>query len=485
MKDTRLIKLIKTFSREELKSFGKYLESPFLKPARNTAPLLEYIVKYHSELDSAKLKKEAVYKKLFIGEDYNEKKLLNLIFDLTKAAEDFISYNAFISDDIEYLLNLSRGYLDKNLSDESNRVNKLIEKKLTPGFAPSKDYFSKFRRLIYLKSNYYSESNDFENLIDCEMQYFEASATQFFIDLTRFVTSVKPINNTHGKKIENVFIESILKNFDIEKLMKTSAKEEDDEKYLVTLHYYWLKSVEEFENDDHYYRLKKYFNKILSNLNREEKHFLFCHFENYCVQKILSGNRKFREEGLEIYKSMLENNAYSFSENQYMQVLTFRNIIYYCEMLNETDWFKEFIEKYSDTLSPENRDNFRNYAYAKYYFMKKDFDNALTSVSRINHEFFLLKVDIKSILLQIYYELGNYEPAFSLVDSYKHFLANTKEISKLHRIRFNNFLKYYFELLKIKSGQNKESSSFIKSKINKEDEIISKKWLLKKAEELG
>ncbi len=484
MKDTRLIKLIRAFSREEIKSFGKYIESPFLKPSRNTTSLFEYIIKYYPDLNSPKLDKETAYKKVYPGEEYSEKKIQNVIFELTGAAEDFIAHNTFMEDEVEYLLNLSKAYLRKNLSSESNRVNKLIEKRLTPGFSPSKDYFSKFRRLNHIKSNYYSEINDYENLIDCEMQYFEASATQFFIDLTMFLTSVKPINNTHGKKIQNVFIQAVLNNFDIEKLMKASAKEFDEEKYLVTLHYYWLKSTQEFENEDHYFRLKKYFHKMLPKLNREEKHLIYSHFANYCVQKVLSGKKEFRSEGLEVYKSMLENDGYSFSENEYMQVLIYRNIIYYCEMLGETVWFKEFIEKYSDLLSPGDRDNFRNYAFAKYYFMKKDFNSSLSSVSKMNHEFFLLKTDIKNILLQIYYELDHIESAFSLCDSYKHFLSTTKEISESHKPRFNNFLKYYFELLKIKCKQSKESASYIRSKIESEDKIVSKIWLLKKAGEL-
>ncbi len=88
-------------------------------------------------------------------------------------------------------------------------------------------------------------------------------------------------------------------------------------------------------------------------------------------------------------------------------------------------------------------------------------------------------------MLKIYYELGNIEQAYSLVDSYKHFLSSTKEITEIYLKRYEKFLKYYFYLLRIKSGQSKEKPAFILSKIEKEDKINNKKWLLEKAAELN
>ena len=63
MKDTRLLKLIRTFTKEELKSFEKFLQSPFLRPARDTTGLYNYIIKYFPEYDPENLEKKKIYKK--------------------------------------------------------------------------------------------------------------------------------------------------------------------------------------------------------------------------------------------------------------------------------------------------------------------------------------------------------------------------------------------------------------------------------------
>ena len=484
MKDTRLLKLIRTFTKEELKSFEKFLQSPFLRPARDTTGLYNYIIKFYPDYDNSKLEKERVFEKIFKGESYNEKKLLNLIFDLTKAAEDFLALSTLMEDETEFLLNLSKGYSNKNLTDESNRVNKLIEKKLKPGFSTSKDYVSKFRRLSYLKSNYFTGINDFGNLIETKKSYFEASAVQFIIDYTHIIGTVIPAQDTYGKNIKGEFIETIMKSFDLDMIMKAMEKSDLKTKHLILLHYYLLKINLEKNNPEYYFLLRDVFYELLPDFDREEKCMIFNDLVNFCVQNYERDTGSFKKEIFDVYKKMLENKAYSLSENEYMQVMIYRNIVLSSITLRELKWLEHFIKSYTDCLQPEYREDLRNISYANLYYIQKEYEKALSWASKINNEFFLFKFDLKNMLLIIYYELDYFESAFSMVDSYKHYLSNSKEITPFYKVPLNNFLKLYFDLLKIKSRQGKETASFVKNKIKKESQLISKNWLLEKADQL-
>lgn len=483
MKDTRLLKLIRTFTKEELKSFEKFLQSPFLRPARDTTGLYNYIIKNFPEYDPDNLDKKKIYKKLFPGEDYNEKKITNLIFDLTKAAEDFLALSTLMEDETELLLYLSRGYKEKKLFEESNRVNKLIGKKLQPGFSQNRDYISKFRELSNLKSSYYTETHDFENNLLNEKIYFETSAVQFIIDYTRIIDIVSTANNTYGINLKSNFIESVISCFDLEKLLTALEKSDNKNKHLILLHYYILKSKSDDENILYYELLRDLFYELMPTLDREEKCFIFNHLATYCTRKFGKDNKFFREL-LEVFKGMLKNNAYSESESEFMQVPTFRNIIFTCRSLKETEWLEYFINNYSECLNPKYRKDLINYSYAHLYFIKKDFEKSLVSVSRIDQDLFLFKSDLKILMLQIYYELGYIEPAFSMVDSYKHFLSSTNDVSESIKKYTVNFLNFYFKLLKIKSGQSKEQPEFCRSRIEKEKMVVDKNWLLEKADEL-
>ena len=485
MKELQLIEILKTFDKEELKSLKKFIISPFLKSPRNTENLFDYLITFHPDFDSPNLSKENVFKKLFPGGEFSDKKLNNFIFDLSKTIEDFIAYDTFKSDEVEYLLSLSKGFLNRKLTKNSMRVNKLIEKKLSPGFSPHKDFVSKFKRLTNYKSTYFIEDSDFENLLEGSKNYFEVASLQFIIDYSEIKQAKNSAATTYGKKLSNVFIESLFESFDIEKLIKLLEKSDYAYTPLVEVYFYKFKTIEEPEVTDYYYKLKENFIKILPMLDREERCNLFNYIATYCSLKVIKKNPDFIKEGLENYKSMVENNAYSVSENEDMQILTYRNIFLYCVNIGEIIWLKEFIEKYTDKLNPEYRDDMRNLAYANLYFVKKEFEKALVYISKINQEFFLLKTDVKTLLLFIYYELSYFEQAYSLIDTFKHFLTNTKEISDTHKEFFNNFVKYYFGILKIKSGQSKDDASFYFKKLEKEKNIVCKNWLLEKVSELS
>lgn len=485
MKEVRLIEIIKTFSEEEIKLFRKFLTSEFTKSRRNTDTMFEYIIQYRPEYDSQDLDNEVIFLKIFPGEKFDGKKISNLLFDLTRIAKDFLIYKNVSEDEIESMLCLSREYYRRNILKDNFTLLRNVESKLVPGFSSTSNYFSRFRQLSFLKNACFTENNDFDKSIESETEYFMVSATQFIFDYVQFLTSKRPALATHGKELENHFTKTIGKCFDIDKLITLTEKEEYLSASLISLHYRRLKTIEEPDNTEHYKSFKEYFYKTMDKLNREEKFYLFTHLQNYCVDKIRKREEGFLEEGFEIYQSMLENNAYSASENEYMEILTFRNIIFFAKMLKKSEWLKTFIEKYSEVVNPDYREDMRNFSFAIYFFDLKDYDSALHHISKkFNHEFFLFKTDLKNLTLRIYYELNYIEPAFSLVDSYKHFLSSTKDISDMHKNDFQNFLKHFYSLLKIKSGQGKETPGFVKSLIEKEQKIINKEWLLEKAAEL-
>lgn len=485
MNDSRIIRLLKSFSEDEIKSFGKFIVSPFLKPARNTFDLYSYVIRFYPGFESPKLKKENVFKKLFPGESYNERKLINLMSDLTKAAENFIAVVSFLQDDTDFQLKLCKGYKERNMYPEAMKVINSIEDRLESGFSSKKDYYSRFRHLTNLKSAYYSKHNDFKNVIKCERDLFEASSMQFICDYTQLKLLKDPVYITYDEKIENEFISAVTECFDIEKLFEKLSKGSHKFRQLIELQYYLIKIISSPDKHEYYYTLK---NKLLKNINkldREERYFFFGHLMNYCVRKLDRKLTEFTPEGVDVFRRMFEFDAYSPEKSEYLDVLTYRNVIHFCISNKEEKWFEHFIRNHSDALSPEYRKDMQNLAFANLYFMKDEFENSLKHLSMITNEFFVFKSDLKILQLKVYFELAYLEQAFSMIDTFKHFIKNTKELSKPYKEYYKNFADYYLALIKIKSGNIKDEVSYIISNLKKEARVVSKDWLLKKAEELN
>lgn len=484
MKDSRLIEILSAFTSEELNDFEKFLSSPFVKTRRNVAPLLTHLKSLHPEFVEKKVEKSFTFSKMFPDEEYSEKKMINLMSDLTRESENFLMHLALDRNETDSLLYLSKGFYEKQLLNHSMRVLKTFEKKLQPGFSPGKDYYAKLRQSEFFKGAYYTSKNDFEGLIETKKRYFEASAVQFIFDYIQLLSSVEPILTTYGRTLDNKFIESVLKLVNVDELFSEIDKSDISHKYLIAIHYYYLKTITEPEEKKFYYLLRDEFYDNISMLDREEKYIIFNQLANYCTEEVSRKNEKFYQEAMDVYKKMLEENAYSFSEKEYMQVITYRNIIYFCNTVKDDEWFEYFINKYTGALSQEYRNDMKNFAFGNLWFLRGEYEKSLVSISAIENEFFLFKSDLRNLLLKIYFELGYYEQAYSLIDAYKHFLANTKEISKEYKEYYNRFVKRYMQLLKIKSGKSRDVPGLLLKDLTKETRIVNKNWLIEKAREI-
>lgn len=485
MKDIRLIKLLKTFTKEEIKSFGKFVSSPFPLQTRNTIELYNYLANLHPDYDSRLPGKQEIFSQLFTGEDYNERKLQNLIFDLTKSAEHFLAHCTFFEDEQEFLLNLSKGYLNKNLHDESNRINKIIEKKLQPTFSPDTDYTSKLKRLTQLKLEYYNENNHLESVTKSIEDIFETSVLQFISEYIQYVNNMNTALHNCEKKIENRFVQEALQIINFKELLEWFEKEDFIKTPNIGLYYYVFKTIDEPDNLNYYHLLKNLFFRNLSDLNREEKFYFFMHLGNYCIQRSESNANDFRKETFNIFKSMLKNNSYSPSVGQNIDVMTYRTMVLSSYSQKDSKWLNYLIKNYIECLPVDHRDNIRNYTYAYLYFLKNEFVKSLGSISTFkNNEFHVFKLDVKHLTMQIYYELCSYDLALSTLDAYKHFIDSNKKIPEFAKILYRNFIKFYQKLLRIKYGISKEDPSFVKGEIDNSIQIVSKKWLMEKADEL-
>ena len=104
MKDSRLIEILSAFTWEELSDFEKFLSSPFVKTRRNVAPLLSHLRSLYPEFDGKKVEKSFAFSIMFPDEEYSEKKMINLMSDLTKESENFLMHLALDRNETDSLL---------------------------------------------------------------------------------------------------------------------------------------------------------------------------------------------------------------------------------------------------------------------------------------------------------------------------------------------------------------------------------------------
>ncbi len=98
MKKSKLITLFSIFTKEEMKSFEKFIVSPYFNNERNFKPLYKILKSYYPEFDNPNLTEEKIFKKLYPGKTYNKKSAVSLRViesQMANMAEKFLVYNGF------------------------------------------------------------------------------------------------------------------------------------------------------------------------------------------------------------------------------------------------------------------------------------------------------------------------------------------------------------------------------------------------------
>jgi hypothetical protein len=180
---------------------------------------------------------------------------------------------------------------------------------------------------------------------------------------------------------------------------------------------------------------------------------------------------------------MFDNEIYSYADEGYIPHLLFRNVIF-STGLHMIEWTESFVTKQLPRVEPGSRNSMKCLWEAQRCFLLGDFQGVLKHAHKINFDLLFLKMDVKQLYLIAFYELGYYEEARSMTDTFTKYLKHNEEVAKSLRERHLNFIAMYNNLLKLKESGDLNYSYELKEEIISTKNIVKKLWLLEKIEEL-
>lgn len=276
-----------------------------------------------------------------------------------------------------------------------------------------------------------------------------------------------------------------MQNFDFKTFLESNTFIDEAGEKIAKMYYYNYMMLIEPEQEEHYYNYKKLFFETTSYISRGENFNLLLNIESYASLKIHLGKQNFLDEMLYVYEKMFEMNIYSFSENEPLPSMQFRNILLTGMRRYDIKSFEGIAQKCLEKIDKKNVPSNTIYIKALTAFKKKDYGSCLSLLGKIDLTFFGFKTDYRNFQLMSYYELGLIESAISLIDSYKHYIGASQDLSQIFREGNSNFIKYVQELIKMKSGNDDFKLMKIKEAINNTPNVFNKWWLLEKATEFN
>lgn len=481
MEKSKLIDVIKTFSKEEIKSFNDFVRSPFFNKEKVLIRLADYLLQYYPLYSSPEIEKEKVFSSLYPGKRYNDGLMRNIISDLLKFAEEFLAVSAFRADNIKKELQLAGEFYNrkqwKHFQQQKEKTNSELEK---DGIR-NRQYYERKTELteLYLK---YLRETDITSYKQTQKTLQETS------DLMTAVSLIKQLfYNTYMVSFQSFFGNvnyRVNLADEIETFFRGNGKQYFQIPYIEI--YYLSYKLFETLDEKYFYALKTSFLKNFNFINDADKKEIFIALGYYSLRKINEGKTEFIKEVFSLNKQEIESRVYK-DPHAFLDSGSFMSVVKWGFEAGENKWTENFINNYISRVRPElQRDTLCESMAAKYYH-EKNYEHSLKELAKITSGTLQLKLNIKSLTLKIYYELNETEQLYSHLDTYKHFILNNKLIHERLSGQVNNYINYSKRLFDIKNTEISEKG-FELQKLKKEildnHSLSEKFWLLKKTEEL-
>lgn len=475
MQDSKLLQLIQTLSKEELKTFGNYLEGASHRKTGSVYALYNYFKKLYPDFPEKKVKKEFVYGKIMPkGKAYNDKRIRDLMSILTLNLENFIIAKELEDNEPErelLLLNaLKKRKQDKLFFQKVKQLERKWEKNPPKGII-------KYHYKYLLQKEYYSHPNfsvyaekgmSLHNLMEKIDHYYFASKLYCTVSLLQTQHHLNPTDRDNTISL----IQEISQEGEKD-IYNTNA-------YIKILNiFFHIYTKKDFSNNE---TLKALYIKNFSSFNKTEQLDLFLMLQGYYYYYYQQGKEEYLKEIFELNKFAVENNI--ILEDGVISNDIFRNIVGASCSVEEFEWAKIFIKDYQKYIDKTKQKDIVLLCEAKIGFYQKDFEICLEKLLLVKFQDVLYGIQVRALQLQCYYELDEYEESFyNLAHSFSTFLHRNQNISSNIKELYLNFIQFIKKLHKAKQFPNstKEDLTIILGKYKK---IINKRWLIKKAVEL-
>ena len=481
MINTKLINILRTFSKNELKEFEKFIGSPYYNKGRNYLPLLTQINKFSPRFDDETLTHEYVYAKLYPGKKFNKQIIWNMTSSLQQMAEEFLvstslNKNKFIKNSLladEFLNRRLASYQSKKLDE----MEKAIEKT-----GISEDYY-KYKNELESGRMSYHFLEDTQHLLS---KHIVKKGEYAIMNMLRQLSSVINDINANAFMFNAKFDVNIPYSFisaiDMESVIRYARDNRFEDSDIMEMLYCSIMTVIKRKDDKYFLRLKELFEKNIEKFSDNEKLSMITTLSNYCTLRGNEGETKYREYLFQLNNLELKvgysNNSKHPSKIQFIQIL--RNAL----TINQTGWALEYINEYSQRLKPSYQKPMKALALAFLNLKLKNYDSVLENLKDVKFIDARDKMYVKSLYLRTYFETREFELLMYQVDSAKHFISSTVSLSEKTRVNFLRFLNYLTNLTNAIEKNDRVEIDIIRKKLTGDPELPFGEWLLLKIEEL-
>ena len=472
MKTTKLTEYLQVLSVYELNRFRKYIYSPLYNEDEKLRIFTDLLLPFSKTQTLHLLDDKEVWKKVFGSAKYNHPKLVRLFSDMVKKIEHFLIVDRFQQQkSLQFSWQLeimNERKLNKHVPELMNLAfsKHQLETTHDSGF-----YYTGF--LLQQQKNLFLENKELRSAEKNLEEVIESLDTYYFIEKLKYCAAMLHYKNFLTLKGEVPLLNEILKHLEVTEASNVPA---------IEIYRCIILSYTVEDSGVYFLKLKELIVAHQHLFLLEEVKNMYVFAMNYCINQINFGKSEYLKEILFLYKQALENDVL-LDEGQLSQ-WDYKNIVTTALRVKDFKWAQSFIQQYKTKLPKEDRKNAFTFNMARYYFAMKNYDEVLHLLQQVEYSDIFYQLDAKTTLLKTYFELGEWQPLYSLKDSFRVLLQRKRLITPQQKSNYLNLLNFAIRIFRV-DVKDKRGLSKLKQEIISANNVADKSWLLEKISELS
>jgi hypothetical protein len=458
MYNSKFIQIWTSFDRPMQNRFRKFVHSPYHNKHADVLQLLEYVEKEeHCRYESA-------FEYIYGNQDYKDSKIRNILSYLQKLMDKFLIYEELENDQLKSNQLLLQAYRNLKIEKAFNGALRFAEQQQEKQDYRNAQYYLGAYQLqteayIFHEQENRTEEKNMQALHDSFETYYLANKLRLALAVL-----------THQAHVKT--------EYRLDQMEACLAQAEEPpykDIPAIQLYYHGYLALSQPKEERHFFQLKKGLETQKNLFPKAELKGLFTIAINFCIRRLNGGEVSYTAELFDLYKWGLKEEI--LVEQQSISRFSFKNIVTVGLKMRAFDWVHDFISNYAALLPKEYQQVQLDYNMAKYYYMTQQYKKAMRLLLQLQTDDLSINLGSRVSLLKIYYELKEWEPLESLLDSFGAYVRRNKAMSAYHKKSYKSLIRFTQKLLSY-NFYDAKARAVLKSELEAAEQLPERDWLL-------
>lgn len=470
MKISLILMALRLLDQVEIDQFRNFLQSPYHNSNPKLILIFNYLLPCLDKKNKLDLSKEALFKQLYPGENFNEPRIRNLFSILTKQIQAFL-----VQQHLKEQLVLKERLLAEALIQREGlfMLSKPIahlQTLLVQQIWPNQQFFMAEYELQHFQDVHLVRED--KRAYSPHLQSQSQALDLFYLlEKLRIACDMQSRNFVVNANYTCAFVNEHILQYE-QDAVEVPFKFCLD--IYITAYYMFTQNPKRYYFD----QLNTLLSQYGSLIPIEELKTLYTYMLNIGVREVNLGNSDFYAEVHQLYKTLIDKGIL-LREGSLTQ-WAFTNIALTGIRLGDYDWTESFMLQYAQYLPEEVRENALVFNRANLAFEKKEYGIAQKLLLNLEFQDAYYAVAAKILLLKIYFLQDETDPLVSLVETTCRMIERNRQLSDYQKKSNLNFFRF---ALKIHTQRNAINPSFSKMRrlseqVEASKSLANKQWLL-------